>query len=773
MTPPVKRFFLFLLVFCSINCQNKLEGAKYLIAQKERIVDIPWEGHWITVADSVPEKNAWIAFRKQFKLERHSDQATFRIAVDSKYWLFLNGRPIVFEGGLKRGPTPEGTYYDELDLTGKLKKGTNTIAVLVWYFGKEGMSHKSSGAAGMVAELFSGNALGLKTDKSWKARLHPAFSPVSAAPHPNWRLPESNIVFDAQQDMPGWELPEFDDTLWPYTKVLAKGGDAPWNALTKRPIPFWKDYGLKTYDNPMVFPFESTGDTLACKLPYNAQVTPYLKVDAPGGQRITMLTDHYKGGSAYNMRAEYITKAGVQQYESPGWINGEVMYYVIPKGVTVMDLQYRETGYATEFEGFFECDDPFYDRLWQKSLRTLYVTMRDNYMDCPDRERAQWWGDVVLESGEAFYALDREADKLMKKGILELTAWQAPDSTLFAPVPAGNWNKELPTQMLSSIGTFGFWNYYWQTGDRTTMQKVYGAMGKYMAKWRLNEAGTLHLRKGGWTWGDWGENRDMPLLFNTQYYMALDSYGRIARLLGEKSVADSIENTMYQFKKDFNQSFWTGRAYRSKTYKGKTDDRSQALAVVSNLADTSTYEHIYKILQQEKHASPYMEKYILEALFQMDRPEFALQRMKERFGPMVNANTSTLWEGWGIGAEGYGGGTTNHAWSGGGLTLLSQYVAGVSPTSPGYDTFQVKPQLGPLKKVHAIVPSIKGPITVDIELSDTYQIKITVPKNTTATVCIPHRYGTILENGTKISFRPSVPYHEIEVVTGTYLFTAY
>lgn len=27
-------------------------------------------------------------------------------------------------------------------------------------------------------------------------------------------------------------------------------------------------------------------------------------------------------------------------------------------------------------------------------------------MDCPDRERAQWWGDEVNELGEAFYVLD-------------------------------------------------------------------------------------------------------------------------------------------------------------------------------------------------------------------------------------------------------------------------------------------------------------------------------------------------------------------------------
>ncbi len=55
-----------------------------------------------------------------------------------------------------------------------------------------------------------------------------------------------------------------------------------------------------------------------------------------------------------------------------------------------------------------------------KARRTLYVTMRDTYMDCPERERAQWWGDVVNELGESFYALDPKSRFRAQKGILEL-----------------------------------------------------------------------------------------------------------------------------------------------------------------------------------------------------------------------------------------------------------------------------------------------------------------------------------------------------------------
>ena len=93
-------------------------------------------------------------------------------------------------------------------------------------------------------------------------------------------------------------------------------------------------------------------------------------------------------------------------------------------------------------------------------MRTLYVNMRDNYFDCPDRERAQWWGDVTILMGQSFYQLSPRANRLMRKAIRELVDWQKADGTLFAPIPAQNWDQELPAQSLAAISTYGFWYYY-------------------------------------------------------------------------------------------------------------------------------------------------------------------------------------------------------------------------------------------------------------------------------------------------------------------------
>ena len=90
------------------------------------------------------------------------------------------------------------------------------------------------------------------------------------------------------------------------------------------------------------------------------------------------------------------------------------------------------------------------------------------------------------------------------------------------------------------------------------------------------------------------------------------------------------------------------------------------MAVVSGLATKDKYKALTQVLQEERHASPYMEKYVLEALFQMGEADLALQRMKERYGRMLDySDYTTLFEGRGIGEEGFGDGTIKHAWSGG------------------------------------------------------------------------------------------------------------
>lgn len=691
---------------------------------------------WITSSVSQSATNTWICFRKDISISNLSkEEVPLVIAADSKYWLWINGRMVVFEGGVKRGPNPSDTYYDTVDVGPFLQEGVNQIAFLVWYFGKEGFSYQPSGKAGLYVASQS-EKIHLNTDNSWVSMLHPSYY-TPAGMQPNFRLSESNIGYDARLGDEKWISTPASQLAYPWAPSVSVGesGCAPWGKLHPRIIPQWKDYGIKSYQSVQWKRGEQV-DTLVCTLPYNMQLTPLLDVVSPAGKVIGMQTGNYLGGGMPNVRAEYITRDGQQQYESLGWMNGQCVYYTIPHGVELAGVSYRETSYDTEFAGWFTCDDAFYNLLWKKAQRTLLVTMRDTYMDCPDRERAQWWGDEVIESGEAFYALCPQSHLLMKKGMYELIGWQRRNGVIFSPVPASNYHTELPGQMLASIGRYGFWNYYLCTGDTATIADLYPGVKRYLNVWQYLPDGTIRFRSGEWTWGDWGTNIDIRGLFNAWYYLALEGAANMADVLGFSADADSYRMEMTHLKEAFNRAFWTGKAYQADMSLPTPDDRLQALAVVSGLADASRYPALLKQLKTHEHASPYMEKYVLEALFEMNEPGEALRRMKRRFSSMVNhPDYTTLFEGWGIGAEGYGGGTTNHAWSGGGLTLLSEKVCGIAPVEPGFSTFSVCPQMGFLTEASTSLLTVNGRIRIELKRKgNAVQVRLCVPAGSQAVV---------------------------------------
>ena len=724
-------FICLLIGFVSFSAQSQNSTPK-------------WKGMWITADQCQSSTNTWLIYRTTKKLYEKPQTMIARIAADSKYWLWINGEMVVFEGGLKRGPAPCKTYYDQIDIAPYLKKGENTIAILLWHFGKNGLSHANSGRAAILFDAQNVHT-NIISDTSWDCDIYHAYGNTEA-PHPNYRLPESNIRFDARKKLEGWNMPWYKK---PMTKAVPAGnaGDAPFGKLVARPIPQWKDYGMMPYVDTM-----RHGDTLVARLPYNCHATPYIKLDSKNeGDTVRIMTDNYNGGSEKNVRAEYITIKGTQEYENLGWMNGHNIWYILPEGVKVLDVKYRETGYDTEFSGSFACNDSFLNELWKRSARTLYLTMRDTYMYCPDRERAQWWGDAVNELGEAFYALSPSSQLLAKKGIYELMNWQRADGTIYSPVPSGNWTRELPLQMLASVGWYGFYTQYYYSGDSTWVKELYPRIHRYLhSVWRTDEKGMPIQRKGDWSWGDWGADIDISILTTCWYYLALKAEKEFAIIAEKNEDVQEISSMMKRIEENFDSKYWTGMVYRSKGHVGADDDRAQAMAVVSGLANKDHSHSLIDALKKEYHASPYMEKYVLEALFMLGEDTFAMQRMHKRYEKMMAyKDFTTLFEGWGIGTEGFGGGTTNHAWSGGPLTLLSQKVCGIEPTSPAFKTFKVQPQMGSLTHASAkMTIASGGEISIDVNVKGKNTIvKVNIPEGCTATVILPNGKSKTLNSG--------------------------
>lgn len=716
------------------------------------------------------DTSQWICFRKVIDVKGNPADNKLRIAADTKYWLWVNGELEVYEGSLKRGPNPEDTYIDNVTLK-NLRPGSNTIAVLVWYFGRPGFSHRISPCAGLYFDLTVGSRH-YGSDASWLTAMHPAYY-VPSGDIPNWRLGESNIGFDARNDISDFYKPGFDDSSWKHA-VETDSRTSGWNAFVDRPIPMWKNYGMSRYASE-----RREGNEVICTLPYNAQITPVLKVKAPAGKVIGMRSDCYRtGGGELNVRAEYITKEGIQEYENLGWMNGHEIIYTIPEGVEVLSLGYRETGYDCDFSGSFICDNPDLNRLWRMSQRTLYITMRDNYMDCPDRERAQWIGDVTNELVETFYSLSPSANLLTRKCLLEFADWQKEDSVLYAPVPQSNWDKELPMQSMAMIG-MGAWNYYLGSNDKQTIRDIYPAAYRYIHMWKLRDDGLVTYRPGAWDWGDWGDNADMQAMCQLWYSITLEYYAKQCDLIGEKKEAVWARAVNEKMKKAIHESCWTGSAYRHPTYTGKTDDRTQSLAVLSGIAPESEYRQLNEIFNTVEFASPYMERYVLEAMCEMGNTSDALQRILRRYKPMVDSRYSTLWELFYNNmtdvSDFYNrndGSSYNHAWSGAPLIILSKYIAGISVLKPAFKEFRVCPELCSLKKVSTIVPTLYGNISLAIDKTSGYSMRLVVPEGTTAEVWLPADYSGFQQNDKpcRMAKTSDGKHYIVKVKAGTHCF---
>lgn len=697
-----------------------------------------WTAKWIWDQENLAEENVWMCFHKKVSLSSVPDSLTANISADSKYWLFINGETVVFEGSLKRGPSPGNGYYDSLDIAPYLNKGENAICALVWYWDADtSYSYCSSGQGGFLFEARANDTV-ICSDRSWKVKRNPAYIDSALYP-PNYRLPEYSIYYDARKEIGDWTCADDDVSDWKNATEYDVGGTGVYGKLVPRGIPFLKDFGLRDYENAAAYINHNVtrlfGEKITVDVPYNAQLTPYLKVLAPAGKKIRITTENTLIGA---VSSTYITKEGEQAFESLGWFNGEHVTYRIPKGVTVLSLKYRETGYNSDFCGDFRCDDPFLNSLWQKSLRTLYVTMRDSFMDCPDRERAQWWGDVTSEMMMTMYAMDSNAYLLYQKGVQAMLSHVDETNVLQTVVPISGDYFELPVQQLAGI--VGFFTYYTYTGDIAFLKNVYDASLAYLKLWEIGENGLVVHRAGSWDWADWGKKADMTAIENAWVYWALCAAENMAELLRKTEDQSWIAQRKAQIA-DGSQTLWTKDGFKSGDVR-HPDDRANALAVLAGLAKPEQSETIIHVLTATTNASPYMEFYVLQALCELNASDLAAERIKTRYAGMMGDAGSTLWEFWDAWR-----GTKNHAWSGGPLVIMSKYFAGITPAKAGYEAIRIDPQYHLFDEMHCTVPSVKGYLVLDYEKrGGKYQIALTVPAGIPA-ICFVPSNAEVMLNG--------------------------
>ena len=482
-----------------------------------------------------------------------------------------------------------------------------------------------------------------------------------------------------------------------------------------------KDFGLKnyTYVSEKLPHSESKTWYLTCKMPYNCQFQQWIEIESAKPDSITF--------SSSNPLVLYLTPkekintvSSKNIYEAKNWISGEGAIYKIPAGMKVKSVKYRETGYDTKIVGAFQSNDEDFNVLWKKGARTAYLCMRDWYFDCPDRERVGFWGDGTPELNQSFYAFDSKAHVLSKELVLRKLD-----------------PKFYPGQQLEFLGEYGIWFYYLQTGDLETIKTIYPTTKNFL--FNIYKPGNKRQ------WFDWGkENKDTPILETCFMFNDLQVLKKMALITNHSLDTLVINQKIDSIQTSFDAKYWKENAYQSNLV-AEPDDRANAMAINVGLATKEKWNLIFEhVLTTKTFSSCFFDRWVFEAMCKIGKEDAALLRMSNRYRTMIDAPFTTLWEHydrwWASRIDAFDDASSlNHGWNPP-VINLSKTISGISPITPGWDTYQVFPTLGFLQKVSVVVPTIKGLIKASYAKSKSqYSIHLNSPLKTVATVGIPKK----------------------------------
>ncbi|WP_080839703.1 family 78 glycoside hydrolase catalytic domain [Cohnella massiliensis] len=194
-----------------------------------------WQAEWIWGGEEECPRNEWRCFRRSFELpDAAASAAEIAITADARYVLFVNGTQC------GRGPVrswPAEQSYNTHPVEHLLRKGTNTIAVLVMSYGLSTFQY-ILGKGGLLAQLdvsfADGRRAVIGTDASWETAAHAGYD--RRTPRMSCQLGFSESV-DARLWDGDWTVGEKDSARWERARAIGKPGCEPWPKLVPSDIP--------------------------------------------------------------------------------------------------------------------------------------------------------------------------------------------------------------------------------------------------------------------------------------------------------------------------------------------------------------------------------------------------------------------------------------------------------------------------------------------------------------------------------------------------------
>ncbi len=397
--------------------------------------------------------------------------------------------------------------------------------------------------------------------------------------------------------------------------------------------------------------------------------------------------------------------------------------YIVPGGNVTYDSVSMLYEYANVQEpGNFSCSDDLINKIYEVSKYTFHLNTREFFIDGIKRDRWIWSGDAY-QSYLMNYYLFFDAPTVQR--------------TLYALRGKDPVTSHINTIMDYSFYWFmGVYDYYLYTGDKAFINQLYPRMQSMMdfCLNRRNANGFVEGLAGDWIFIDWakGLSKQGEVSFE-QLLLArsLETMAICASLVNDDQGHQRYQKLADDLKVNLFSVYWdqSKHALVHSRVKGQRSSNvtryANMFAIFFDYFDDSQKQEVktHVLLNDsiQKITTPYMRFYELEALCAMGEQKYVLKEMKDYWGGMLNLGATSFWEEYDPtkkGAEHYAmygrefGKSLCHAWGASPIYLLGKYYLGVKPTSAGYATYNIEPNLGGLQWMQGTVPTPGGNINV-------------------------------------------------------------
>ncbi len=381
---------------------------------------------------------------------------------------------------------------------------------------------------------------------------------------------------------------------------------------------------------------------------------------------------------------------------------------------------YAELEYLPiEYKGSFRCDDENVNKIWDMCAYTLHLNMREVLTEAIKRDRWLWGGDAYQAfkmNNYLFY--DKE---IIKRSTIALRG------------------KEPIYEHINTITDYslywviGLYEYYITYGDIEFIKNIYDKAVSLMefCKKREDEKGFIVKKNNDWIFVDWSDiDKDGAVCAEQMLYIAANqTMVELSKLVGASpAVYEEKRNKLTELT---NKFFWKEEkgAYIDCYESGKNHISRHAnifailYGIASEAQQTKIVENVLDNDEITKIKTPYFEGYELDVMGKIGRFDYIESMIKTYWKGMLDLGATTVWEEYNPSLSGtqhyemYGkkyGKSLCHAWGASPIYLLGKYYLGVTPTSSGYETFEVKPYLGGFKFIDGVVPIKDGSVSVKI-----------------------------------------------------------